>query len=259
MISIVTVNYQNLSTLETLWNSLQRNEIQDFEWIIVDNNSPTGDAEILQDYFKDEPKVFVITLNENVGFGEACNLGADFSKGEFLVFINPDIELTQYCLKTLLTTIEDSSHGGAIVVPQLVNKYQTAQENCRKFPTMLELFGRRLKNKTAEAINTDSATMVPVDWAQGSFLFMKKSFFMDLGGFDSRFFLFMEDTDLCRRCWESGWRIFLVSSARAIHGTKRLSGGHIFKAIFKKTFWIHVNSAIKYFQKYRGKKTPKVF
>ncbi len=259
MISIITVNYQNLNTLEKLWESLERNEIQDFEWIIIDNNSEGNEGKILKEFFQDEPRVFVITLNENVGFGEACNQGVFFSKGEFLAFINPDIELTQYCLKTLLETLEDSSHGGGIIVPQLVNTYQAAQENCRKFPTILELFGRRLKKQTVQAISTENSTLVPVDWAQGSFLFMRKTLFAELGGFDSRFFLFMEDTDLCRRCWEAGWRIFLLPSARAVHGTKRLSGGHLFQAIFKKTFWIHVSSAIKYFHKYKGKKPPKVF
>ncbi len=259
MISIITVNYQNLDTIEKLWESLKNNEIQDFEWIIVDNNSPDKEGEILKEYFKDEPKVFIITLNENIGFGEACNQGASFSKGKFLAFINPDIELTKNCLKKLLKTLEDSSHGGGIIAPQLVNSYQSIQENYRKFPTILELFGRRLKKQTIQTLNLDNGFLIPIDWVQGSFLFMRKSLFNELNGFDSRFFLFMEDTDLCRRCWELGWRVFLLSNARAIHGTKRLSGGHLFQAIFKKTFWIHVSSAVKYFLKYKGKKIPKVF
>lgn len=259
MFSIITVNYQNISVLEPLWESLKRNKFQEFEWIIIDNNSPGDDGTLLKDFFKDEPNVFIITLKENRGFGEACNEGALFAKGELLAFINPDIILTQTCLGKLFLTMQDASHGAGIIVPQLVNTYQAPQENCRKFPTIWELFGRRLKRQTAKFKANADGGMVPVDWAQGSFLVMRKAFFQELGGFDPRFFLFMEDTDLCRRCWEAGWRIFLIPTASAIHGTKRLSGGHIFTAIFKKTFWIHFSSMIKYFQKYRGKKTPNVF
>ena len=89
---------------------------------------------------------------------------------------------------------------------------------------------------------------------------MRKSFFeQDLMGFDDRFFLFFEDMDLCRRCWELRKRVVKVKSAEAFHGSDRLSGGGFFTAIRKRTFWIHLQSALKYFWKYKFRGKPEVY
>ena len=80
--------------------------------------------------------------------------------------------------------------------------------------------------------------------------FLEKKLFERLNGFDKRFFLFFEDTDFCRRLKKIGGQILVVPSAIAYHDPNRLSGGNILKAIFRKTFWIHIHSAIKYFAKW---------
>jgi GT2 family glycosyltransferase len=105
----------------------------------------------------------------------------------------------------------------------------------------------------------DSKVPQPVDWVQGSFMALKKETFTEiLNGFDPRFFLFLEDTDLCRRLWEKKLRVLLIPSATAVHSEHRLSGGNLWQAWRKKTFWIHLSSALKYFWKYKGQKTPKI-
>jgi GT2 family glycosyltransferase len=80
-----------------------------------------------------------------------------------------------------------------------------------------------------------------------------------LNGFDDRFFLFLEDTDLCRRTWDAGYRVLQVPTVNAFHEQKRLSGEGLFASMRKKTFWIHVLSVLKYFWKWKGVKKPKVF
>jgi GT2 family glycosyltransferase len=80
---------------------------------------------------------------------------------------------------------------------------------------------------------------------------MRKDLFEKLGGFDERFFLFFEDTDLCRRIKNAGFEVWYCPDSVFTHTKKRLSesdwpGGWL----FKKAFWIHVWSALKYFRKY---------
>lgn len=257
LISIVTVNYGNSTKIKKLWESLRKNLSIDFEFIVVDNDSPNDDA-LNFGFLEKDPMSHLVILSENVGFGGGNWEGARFATGNILAIINPDIEIQKDCFEKLITALKDPTNNAGIVVPQLENPDGTLQENCRKFPTISELFLRRTFG-TDPTPKDANKTLFPIEWAQGSFLVMEKEFFTyTLKGFDPRFFLFLEDTDICRRTWETGKRVLCIKSARALHGTERLSGRGFFKSIGKKAFWIHVVSTFKYFLKYMGKKKPEI-
>ncbi len=262
--SIITINYGNSQKIKKLWESLaQKSPKNDFEFIVVDNASPNEDGEAIRVFLEDKQECHTILLHKNLGFGGGYKEGVKFAQGEYLGVINPDIEVKANCLEALLEVLEKKENAG-IVAPRLLNHDETPQQNARKFPTVWVMFGRRLSSKFKWAYDSDPAwykteKVTPVDWVQGSFMLMKTKFFTEtLQGFDPRFFLFLEDTDLCRRTWEKDKRVLLVPEAQAYHGEERLSGGHFWKAIWKKTFWVHVQSAWKYFFKYLFKKKPKV-
>lgn len=82
-------------------------------------------------------------------------------------------------------------------------------------------------------------------------MLMKRERFLEVGGFDERFFLFMEDTDLCRRMKEKGYEVWFDPRAEMIHSQERLSARGWWP--FRKVFWIHFSSVLKYFWKWRGK------
>ncbi len=259
----MTVNYGSSERIRSLFTSLVAHSPRDdFELIVVDNASPGDDFENLNKIFDQEERVKVVGLPENLGFGGGNREGVALAKGEILVIINPDIEVQEGTLDQLQEVLESDDSIG-IVTPQLENPDGTYQYNARNFPSVWGLMKHRImgnKAATKEYFRKDQegdGEVVEIDWAQGSFLMMKKAFFDQLGGFDERFFLFFEDMDLCRRCWEAGKKVVKVNSARATHGADRLSGGTIFQAIRKKTFWIHLDSARKYFWKYKSKKLPR--
>lgn len=262
--SIVTINYGHADKIARLWDSIQNQSPKsDYEFIVVDNASPNEDGDAVKSLLRDQEKAHVILLNKNLGFGGGYHQGIKFATGEYVGIINPDIELKAGCLEVLLETLENNNEA-RIAVPMLENPDGTIQHNARRFPSLWTMFKRRFTRKKTQNydINPDwytSKNPVPIDWAQGSFLFMKRHFFTEeLKGFDPRFFLFLEDTDLCRRTWLLEHQVLLVPKARAIHGEERLSGDDLWKAIRKKTFWIHVASAIKYFTKYLWSKKPQI-
>ena len=264
LLSIVTISYGSSEKIKILWKSLAGiSPKTNFEFIIVDNASPNNDIKNLEEFFKKNEFVHIIKLKENLGFGGGYGEGVKFAKGKFLGIINPDIKMQDHCIKRLLEVLESDKNIG-IVAPKLQNKDKSFQENARKFPSMWGMFFRRLIQHSKWAYLYEekwykSKTPVPVDWVQGSFMIMKTSFFTKtLKGFDARFFLFLEDTDLCRRTWELKKKVVLVPKALANHGEHRLSGNKFFSSLTKKTFWIHVSSAIKYFWKYKFKKKPEV-
>ena len=234
------------------------------EFIVVDNASPKGDGEALQNFFRDKPRTHVICLENNLGFGGGYAEGVKFARGKFLGILNPDVRVKPECLEILASVFETQKNVG-IIAPSLKNPDGSLQINARKFPTPWTLFVRRFFPASKQIGDHDSAwyegkNPVAVDWLQGSFLLLERTFFVNkLGGFDRRFFLFLEDTDLCRRTWEAGKRVLIVPQAEAVHGEERLSGGNVWRAIWKRTFWIHVCSGLKYFWKYKFKKSPKTF
>lgn len=94
------------------------------------------------------------------------------------------------------------------------------------------------------------------DWIFGPCLMLRKEALDKVGGFDERFLLFFEDTDLCRRFKLAGWRIYYLAEAKVIHMDERLSQkSKGLKALQHKTTWIHISSWIKYFWKWRKTRT----
>ncbi len=254
-ISIITVNFGSAEKVKALWKSLQQfPPSKSWEFIVVDNNSQRNEGEELRAFLKDFENAHVITLSRNRGFGVGNEEGIQFSKGNIIAIVNPDIEVQSGTFDNLITTLNTERVG--IVTPLLQARNGNPLPNTWDFPSIWNLLKRRLFKSESMSISQE---VTPVAWAQGSFLVMQKSFFTEtLGGFDHRFFLFLEDTDLCRRTWEAGYRVLQVPNAKAFHGDKRLSGKGIFQSLKKKTFWIHIHSAVKYFWKYRGKSCPLV-
>lgn len=251
LLSILTVNFGSADRIQQLWKSLQefppRNS---WEWIIVDNPTKKGrDGEQLAAFFKKEAHVHVIQLAKNIGYGGGNSEGFRFCQGEILAILNPDTLVQKGTLDALVSVLKSEKKAG-IVVPILTTHDGEILENARKFPSFWGLIKRRLFGSQILS-SVPQGNVREIEWAQGSFWVLRRELFETLNGFDPRFFLFLEDTDFCRRVWRAGFRVLQVPTAIAGHSPNRLSGGNIFNAIFRKTFWIHLASALKYFMKWR--------
>ncbi|HEC21262.1 MAG TPA: hypothetical protein ENI70_01980, partial [Candidatus Peregrinibacteria bacterium] len=153
-----------------------------------------------------------------------------------------------------------------ILGPQLIYEDSTIQDSYRKFPGItdvvfkrtflvkLPLSRKRLARYLMHGKNSEKTERV--DWIVGAFLMIRKKALDQVGGFDPRFFLFFEDTDLCRRMGEKGWKVVYFPKAKATHHHQRLSGGSFSQALKKKTFRVHLASGMKYFWKYLGRRRP---
>jgi GT2 family glycosyltransferase len=90
-----------------------------------------------------------------------------------------------------------------------------------------------------------------VDLLVGACFMIPRHVYEKVGGFDERYFLFMEDFDLCREIHKAGYRVVYYPEVSVTHNHKRLSGGSVLKLLGRKVFWIHIMSAMKYFWKWR--------
>ncbi|WP_304201656.1 glycosyltransferase [Phocaeicola plebeius] len=261
-ISIITVGMNHLTYLKNLLFSLySENNIQtSFEMIYIDNCSTDGSVEFIS---RNYPNVKIIQNTRPLGFGENNNKGVLASTGQYIAIINPDIIILKNSLDTLLNYIKDNLHIG-IVVPKLLNPDFSIQYSVRGFITLKTLFTRimtkgkdNINNKLISQYlckNIDHTKIQPIDWAIGAALFMSKKTYAELGGFDVDYFLYMEDEDICLRCWELKKAVIYNPDAIMIHNHIRASS-----KLGKKTI-LHLKSMYTFFKKHGFSiKSPKHF
>ena len=148
-----------------------------------------------------------------------------------------------------------------ILGPKLIYADGVVQDSCRRFPRLIDLIAKRtilgrlpfLRKRVREYMmgDFDHEKICEPDWITGAAMLIPKKLFKKVGGFDERYFLFMEDVDLCKKVRAAGYKIVYYPQAKINHYHQRLSAGGLHKLLTKKVFWHHVASMIKYFWKWR--------
>lgn len=241
--------------------ALQRSKCNfEFEIIAVDNNSEAESLSYLKKMHEDK-EIILVESGANLGYGKGNNLGVQHAKGEYVLILNPDVGVEEHTLQRLVDYMDEHPKVG-LVAPQLYFFNGEIQDSCRRFmrPTDLLIkrtplkkipfFKKRLQNYLM--VDYDKKMPQEVDFVTGACLLMRKEVYEEVGGFDPRYFMFMEDADLCRKLWGKGYSVVYMPTARALHYHKRLSDGNIFTLLKRKVFWIHLASAGKYFWKWRN-------
>ncbi len=238
LISIVIVNYKVPEYLRETIRSVYQAEYSDStEIIVVDNASGDRSKEAIMSEF---PAVQWIQLKLNIGFGKACNVGAQKAGGKYLLLLNPDTMIAKDTLKTAFTFMESHPEVG-LMGPKILNPDGTLQASCKRgFPTpsntiyhfmgLSRLFpkSKRFGGYNLTYIEADTST--EVDAVSGSFMFMPRDLFLKIGGFDERFFMYGEDLDLCYRIKESGKLIWYYPGTQIIHRKGKSSEKSFFRS-----------------------------
>ncbi len=183
--------------------------------------------------FLDElpPKVrealIVIRNARPLGFGANHNQALLEADAEFVVMVDPDLRLGTRTLEAVQSALGDPTNG--IVAPLAYTPEGRMEDNGRPVITPGSLIRRysveRWPHRRApEAPDVDE---MPVDWLAGLFMAMRHGTFVRLGGFDARYRLYCEDTDLCLRArTQEGLRVALLPRARITHPARRQTLKH---------------------------------
>lgn len=196
--------------------------------IVVDNASTDGSLSTVEGgSAAARPfKLRIIRNEQNLGFGAACNRGASIATAPFLLFLNPDAEIQEGSLTKALEFMRSPAHPNVgIVGVQLVDRIGRIARSCARFPTpwMLALQATGLDRLRAFSfLNThmadwDHGSTRQVDHVIGAFYLIRRDIFETVGGFDERFFVYLEDLDLSLRVSRVGYRSMYLASARAFH------------------------------------------
>lgn len=264
-VSIIILNYKSRGLVrQQLKFFLSQTTSCATEVIVVDNNSRDGIMDMLNAEF---PSVRGIASRNNRGYGSGNNIGMREAHGRYVLIVNPDIILTAAVVEGLFTFMEQHPEVG-IAGPKIMNADGTLQYTCARFPNMwLPLFRRTSLGNTKVGSrwrahffmeSWDHAVPQDVDWLFGSCLMVRRKAIEHVGLFDEHFFLYLEDTDWCRRFWEAGEQVWYVPTVSATHLLSRSSDVSLFNALTNKSARSHLFSFARYLLKYRFKKNPHV-
>jgi hypothetical protein len=225
-LDIVIVNWNSGGQLRECLNSIRASARAGFTLprvVIVDNASADGSANELR---YPELQLNVITSSVNLGFAAACNRGALGSSADYLLFLNPDTILGAQSLISALDFMEEPNNSNVGVCGiQLLDNCGQVMRSCSRFPKpahfyahicgLNHLFPSRFQNNFMN--DWDHAATMKVDVVTGAFLLVRRSIFQSLGGFDERFFVYLEDVDFLQTVHRADWQCCFLATAHAYH------------------------------------------
>lgn len=232
-LSIVIVTYNNceitLKTLHSYKNAIDNDKDHSYEIIVSDNSSNDNVVdEIKQKY----SKVKIIKNNSNLGFSKANNIGFNQSKGKFILFSNPDIEVKKNTLPYLISRMGKSPDIGACTpFLKLVLNDQIDWGAHRGFPTpwasftyyfgllnlskKLNLFKKQFGQYYL--LERDLSKEHEIDVIRGGFFFVRRDVFVKVGRWDESYFMYGDDIDLSFQIRKTGYKIMFFPQVEALH------------------------------------------
>ena len=226
-VSLLIVSYNVRQYIAHAIDAIIKSDLDDFEIIIIDNNSFDNTASYLKERYSHLRQIKIVQNEENIGFGKAINQAASLAKGQYYLILNPDTIIQEETISTLKEYLDSNPEVG-MVGPKVLNADGTLQLACkRSFPTLGVALPKLLgfsrifpKSKWAGKYNLtylDEDEISSVDAISGSCMFIRSFLFHELKGFDERFFMFGEDLDLCSRIWKNNYEIHYVPTTQIVH------------------------------------------
>lgn len=252
MLSAAIVTYKGKEqAVYTINSVLQHTNKYPLSLYVIDNASKDS---TLDEIGKIEG-VTLICQDKNLGFGGGHNAALNEKLGEYHAVINPDIELNSDILSYFVDVMEKNSDI-AMITPKILSDDGSEQHLPKRHPTLRYLFLGRLsglggvfkkirKEYTRQEENLDKPT--DIEFCTGCFFLIRSEIFKQIGGFDKRYFMYMEDADLSREVLKYG-RVVFDPTVSVKHLWKRESAKSI------KFLIMHTSSAFKYLKKWRKRK-----
>ncbi|MCG8557650.1 MAG: glycosyltransferase family 2 protein [Proteobacteria bacterium] len=211
--TVVVVTYNSISTIDNALRSLEQDRRErGLRCVVVDNRSGDGALDLVRAHY---PWVKAIDSGGNLGFGRGCNLGARGATTPYLLFLNPDAALHSGALRILERFMKE--HPKAGICGPAIRNGETLQHAGMLEPLASVLLHTGLGRGRAMRTILPGAEPFRTNWVSGAALMVRTELFRDLGGFDPRFFLYFEESDLCASAREAGAEIWAVGEAVAEH------------------------------------------
>ncbi|SNR17705.1 glycosyltransferase [Tenacibaculum jejuense] len=249
-------NYTNITACIVLYNENindLENAVHSFlnisnftKHLFLVDNSPQQNLPL---ELKNHPDITYVFNNKNLGFAKAQNLVLDKIKdSKYHLVLNPDVTFKPNIIQQLIETLKNKTNV-AVITPKIQFPNGKHQYNVRKYPTFFDLIIRKLnifksRIHEQEYRNKDLNQPFYPEAIHGAFMLFKSEDFISLNGFDERYFLYMEDIDICKKIDLLEKKKYYDPSVQITHVLQKESSKKI------KLFLWHLSSAFKYFVKW---------
>lgn len=232
LVSVIVVSFNEIENIGETLNSLMRQTYPKYEIIVYDNGSTDGTSEYITENF---PNVNLIKGKLNIGFGGANNQAAKIANGKYLAFVNDDAYVTPGWLEPLVDLLEKDATIGCAGAELLCTEKRD-EILCRG--NSIHLSGVTYVRDRGKI-----STLVPpldVGGISGAAFLINRGLFLEIGGFESLFFLYYEDTDLSLRLRLLEKRCIVIPGAQVYHPCDS-------KFSFSKIFYLERNRYLSLF------------
>lgn len=217
--SVVILNWNGKRLLEQFLPSVVKHSLNaECRVIVVDNNSSDDSIAFLKTYY---PGLPLILLDKNYGFAGGYNKALQQIDSEYVVLLNSDVETTQDWIQSLISFMD--SHPEVAAVQPKIRSYKEKNrfEYAGAAGGFIDLYGYPFcRGRILETVEEDKGqydTSIPLFWATGACLCIRKKDYTDAGGLDARFFAHMEEIDLCWRLNARGRKVMCVPDSIVYH------------------------------------------
>lgn len=226
-VSIIYVSYNTKElTINSLRSLYQFTKNISLEIILVDNDSKDDTVPKIRELF---PEVIVLENKRNVGFGQANNQAMEIAKGKYLFLLNTDTYLINNAIEILFDFMEEKRNRLVGVVGAKLFKedlsYCVAAGPFPDFRSFVKgsfwklFFSKEYFSQEANKQEVNKNAPYEVDYVSGADFFVRKNIIKQIGGFDKRFFMYSEETELTFRMKKNipGSKTMIVPDARIVH------------------------------------------
>lgn len=252
-LSIIIVSWNVANKLkENLTAIYKYTQDISFEVFVVDNNSSDNSVRMVE---KEFPQVKLIANNDNLGFARANNQAIKQSKGDYVLLLNPDMQVQVKTLEDMVTFMGKRKEVG-VAGCHLINQSGKTVPHVRKFPTVFDQLMIILKLPHLFPHLLDSYLMrdfdynkeSEVDSIRGSFFMIRREVINKVGMLDERYFIWFEEVDYCKQVIKAGYKVMYTPVAKCIDYV-----GQSFSLVGKvKKQRLFADSMLKYFKKWHS-------
>ena len=221
MVSIVSVNYNSTGVTRDLLSSLRKITYPNTEVIIVDNGSVDLSCHALE---ADYPEIRLIRLADNLGFAGGNNVGIQASKGEFILLINNDAEVTPGFMEPMLDIFEQDPEAG-MVSPKIVYHNRGELVQYAGSDGINPWTGRGRKRGNHEIDKGQFDQVGETRLVHGACMLLPRRLINEVGLLYEDYFLYYEEHDWAERAKKKGFRVYYAGTSKVYHKAS-VSTGH---------------------------------
>lgn len=250
-LSVIIVSWNVKEKLKKNLDALFKSEGDfGFEVFVVDNDSKDGSVKMVKNNF---PEVKLIANKENLGFSKANNQAIKQAKGDFILLLNPDMQVQEDTLDKMIKWMKENKQA-SVTGCKLVNEKGEIVSHVRRFPRFLDQLAIVLKlphifpgvlNKYLIK-DFDYSKESKVDSIRGSFFMIRREMIENIGGLDERYFIWFEEVDYCKQVYQNGGEVWYAPFATCVDHV-----GQSFSQVNRMTTQRYFrDSMLKYFKKW---------